>query len=81
MTWHGQVSESHVHVARTKFPPVEVYISDMKTLGVKRAVLSQNIGNLDNEYLIETAQVNHDLFRAILMFDYDRKKTAAEIRR
>lgn len=81
MTWHGQVSESHVHVARTKFPPVESYISDMKTLGIKRAVLSQNIGNLDNEYLIETTQVNPDLFRAILMFDYDREETAAEIRR
>lgn len=81
MSWQGQVSESHVHVARSKFPRVESYLADMQILGINRAVLSQNIGNLDNEYLIDSAQANPGLFRAILMFDYEREETADQIRR
>lgn len=74
------VSESHVHVARSKFPSVEKYLRDMETLGISRAVLSQNIGNLDHEYLIDVAQANSDKFCAILMFDYDKQDVTAQIR-
>lgn len=74
------VAESHVHVARSKFPPVEKYMCDMEILGITRAVLSQNIGNLDNQYLIDVAQANPERFYAMLMFDYDKQDVAAEIR-
>jgi len=71
MQWVGNTVESHVHVAREKFPRVERYLEDMPLLGVSRAALSQNIGNYDNEYLIEAAKRFPDRFKVIVMLDLE----------
>ncbi len=52
----------------------------MVRLGISKAVISQNIGNFDNEYLAEVAQNGFDRFRAILMFDYENIDVATVIR-
>jgi L-fuconolactonase len=69
MEWAGNIVESHVHVAREKFPRVERYLEDMATLGISRAVISQNIGNLDNQYLIDVATRFPGKFKVIVMLD------------
>jgi L-fuconolactonase len=79
MEWIGEVSESHVHVSRQKFPPVESYLNEMTSLGISKAILSQNIGNGDNEYLIESVRKFPDKFRAIAMFDYQDEQTPSLI--
>jgi L-fuconolactonase len=79
MEWIGDVAESHVHVSRQKFPSVESYLSEMTSLGISKAILSQNIGNSDNEYLIESVRKFPDRFRAMAMFDYQDEKTPSLI--
>lgn len=71
MQWVGNIVESHVHVARQKFPRIERYLEDMPLLGISRAALSQNIGNYDNQYLIDAAIRFPDRFKVIVMLDYE----------
>jgi predicted TIM-barrel fold metal-dependent hydrolase len=79
MEWAGNIVESHVHVAREKFPRVERYLEDMATLGISRAVISQNIGNLDNQYLIDVATRFPDKFKVIVMLDLASPKVVSDI--
>lgn len=79
MEWAGNIVESHVHVAREKFPKVERYLADMSTLGISRAVISQNIGNLDNQYLIDVATRFAGKFKVIVMLDLESPTVVSEI--
>jgi len=79
MDWVGNIVESHVHVAREKFPRVEKYLEDMSDLGISRAVISQNIGNLDNQYLIEVATRFAGKFKVIVMLDLESPTVVSEI--
>jgi len=79
MDWAGNIVESHVHVARQKFPRVERYLEDMAVLGVSRAVLSQNIGNFDNQYLIDAASRFPDKFKVVVMLELESPTVGREI--
>jgi L-fuconolactonase len=79
MDWVGNIVESHVHVAREKFPKVEKYLADMSDLGISRAVISQNIGNLDNQYLIDVAIRFAGKFKVIVMLDLESPTVVSEI--
>jgi L-fuconolactonase len=79
MDWVGDIVESHVHVAREKFPRVEKYLADMSDLGISRAVISQNIGNLDNQYLIDSATRFAGKFKVIVMLDLESPTVVSEI--
>ena len=79
MDWAGNIVESHVHVAREKFPRVERYLEDMATLGISRAVISQNIGNSDNQYLIDVAARFPDKFKVIVMLDLESPTVVSNI--
>lgn len=79
MDWVGNIVESHVHVARAKFPKVERYLEDMSNLGISRAVISQNIGNLDNQYLIDSATRFVGKFKVIVMLDLESPSVVSEI--
>lgn len=79
MDWAGNIVESHVHVAREKFPRVEKYLEDMSNLGISRAVISQNIGNLDNQYLIDSATRFAGKFKVIVMLDLESPTVVSDI--
>jgi len=79
MGWVGNIVESHVHVAREKFPRVERYLDAMADLGISRAVISQNIGNLDNQYLIDSATRFAGKFKVIVMLDLESPTVVSEI--
>jgi L-fuconolactonase len=79
MDWAGKIVESHVHVARQKFPRAERYLEDMADLGISKAVISQNIGNFDNEYLIEVASRFPNTFKVIVMIDLEHPTAVSEI--
>jgi len=79
MDWAGNIVESHVHVAREKFPKVERYLEDMATLGISRAVISQNIGNFDNQYLIDVSAQFVGKFKVIVMLDLESPTVVSDI--
>jgi len=79
MDWAGNIVESHVHVAREKFPRVERYLEDMAHLGISQAVISQNIGNLDNQYLIDAATRFVGRFKVIVMLDLESPTVVSAI--
>jgi L-fuconolactonase len=48
--------DSHVHVGLEKYQPIEAFLAVMERVGMRRAVLVQHIGQLDNGYLAACLQ-------------------------
>jgi L-fuconolactonase len=74
------IVESHVHVSLSKFPRFEEYLLAMSRAGISAAILSQNIGNFDNDYLIQCAKQEPKKFRAIIMLDFQDPNIELEIK-
>jgi L-fuconolactonase len=60
-----EVIDTHVHVGLDKYGPIEPYLADMATLGLRCAVLVQHIGNDDDTYLAATAAAHPGRFAVI----------------
>jgi predicted TIM-barrel fold metal-dependent hydrolase len=65
------IVDSHVHVGRPKYPPVEQYLAEMDEVGIAQAVLMQYIGNPDNGYLADCVRRYPGRFVAVAMIDAD----------
>jgi L-fuconolactonase len=60
-----------VHAGLPGFPPFEVYLEYARAAGVSGAVLTQHIGEFDNEYLVTCAQTAPSDFAVIGMVDLE----------
>lgn len=61
------IVDSHVHVGRWKYPPVEEYLTEMT--GVSAAVLVQFVGNADNAYLARCVSAHPEVLSAVAMVE------------
>ncbi|NED97862.1 amidohydrolase [Phytoactinopolyspora alkaliphila] len=65
------IVDSHVHVGRWKYPPLDEYRAAMLEAGVSHAVLVQFVGNADNSYLSQCVAADPARFTAIAMVEDD----------
>lgn len=63
------IVDTHVHVGRYWFEPVEALLFQMDRTGVEKAVLIQYMGNYDNWYEIECVREHPERFAAVVMVD------------
>ncbi len=75
-----KVFESHVHVYRKKLPTFTDYVKNMPSMNIDGAILSQNIGNPDNEYLIDCANSDLANFRVVAIWNYEDPLILSKIR-
>ncbi|MCC6174581.1 MAG: amidohydrolase [Chloroflexi bacterium] len=64
-----QIVDSHCHVARGWYEPVEVLLTQMDRNGVERAALIQIRGQADNSYQNECARRYPDRLRSVVVVD------------
>lgn len=65
----GLIVDSHCHVARSWYEPVESLLGQMDRNGVERAVLIQINGQTDNSYQQDCARRYPDRFSSVVMVD------------
>lgn len=75
-----KVFESHIHVYRNQFPTFTDYVKNMAKMNIDGAILSQNIGNPDNQYLIDCARSDLTNFGVVAMSDYKDPLIVSKIR-
>ncbi|MET9336385.1 amidohydrolase family protein [Nonomuraea sp. NPDC003804] len=75
------IVDSHVHVGRWKYPPLEEYLPAMAQAGVAAAVLVQFVGNTDNAYLTRCVAADPARFAAVAMVDTDTHGAPAHVAR
>lgn len=63
------IVDSHVHVSKHWFEPVETLLYQMKTNGVSNALLIPYAGNTDNGYELECARKYSGKLRAVVQVD------------
>jgi len=63
------IVDTHVHVGRYWYEPVETLLFQMERNGVDKAVLIQYRGNYDNGYEIECVRNHPGRFAAVVMVD------------
>lgn len=56
------IVDAQVHLGGTLYRPVEYYLPVMRADGIDRAVLVQQFGSTDNDYLRDTVLAHPDLF-------------------
>jgi len=67
------IVDTHVHVGKSWFEPVETLLFQMEQNGVDKAVLIQYGGNYDNTYEIECVRRYPGRFAAVVMVDTTRE--------
>lgn len=75
------IVDSHVHVGRWKYPPLEEYLPAMKEAGVAAAVLVQFVGNADNAYLGQCVAAHPGRLAAVAMVEPDTHGAPAHVAR
>lgn len=73
------IIDSHVHVGRWKYPPVEEYQAAMPSAEVTHAVLVQFVGNPDNSYLAHCVARDPHRFTAVAMVEPDTPGAAEHV--
>ncbi len=63
------IVDTHVHVGRNWYEPVETLLCQMEQAGVEKAVLIQYRGNYDNEYELECIWKYPGRFAAVVIVD------------
>lgn len=63
------IVDTHVHVGKSWYEPVETLLFQMERTGVEKAVLIQYGGNYDNEYELECMQKYPGRFAAVVLVD------------
>ena len=71
-----RIVDTHVHVGRYWYEPVEVLLSQMERNGVEKAVLVQYGGDYDNAYLLECCQHFPGRFAPVAMVDVSEDEAA-----
>ena len=66
------IVDTHVHVGRYWYEPVETLLFQMERNGVDKAVLIQYRGNYDNRYQIECVRNHPGRFAAVVLVDTQR---------
>ena len=51
-----QIVDTHVHIGRDHYEPVEMLLAQMELNGVSKTVLVQSTATLDNSYVLECRQ-------------------------
>jgi L-fuconolactonase len=64
-----RVVDSHCHVSRRWFEPVETLLSVMDRCGVEQAVLIQILNERDNSYLLDCVRSHPDRFAGVVGID------------
>jgi L-fuconolactonase len=78
------IVDSHVHVARNWYEPLETLLYHLDANGVDQAVLVQQQGQFDNSYILECVRSHSDRLYAVVLVDAarpdagDRLKELAE---
>ena len=75
------IVDSHCHVARNWFEPIEILLRQMDRIGVAQAVLTQFNGQYDNSYQSECARQHPDRFSSVVIVDTARPDAPAELER
>jgi L-fuconolactonase len=63
------IIDTHTHVGRNWFQPIETLEFEMNQSGVEGAVLIQHGGTYNNDYLFEVAGKRQDKFKVVVMLD------------
>lgn len=71
-----RIVDTHVHVGRHWYEPVEVLLFQMKRNGVEKAVLIQYGGSYDNSYELECARNHPGRFAPVVLVDSERGDAA-----
>ena len=73
--------DTHVHVGRDRYGPIEPYLATMDRLGVAAAVLVARQWQYDNRELFEAARVAPGRFRVVAAVDLDAPSAFVELDR
>lgn len=63
------IVDTHVHVGKSWYEPVETLLFQMERNGVDKAVLLQYMGNFDNEYMLDCTRKYPGRFAGVVMVD------------
>lgn len=75
------IVDSHCHVARGWFEPLEMLLQQMDRTGVAQAVLIQINGQYDNSYQTECVRGHPDRFSSVVIVDTARPDAPAALER
>src|SRR5437879_12920918 len=75
------IVDSHCHVSRTWYEPVEVLLFQMERNGVDHAVLIQMNGQYDNSYQAECAGRHPNQLVSVVVVDPTRLDAADQLAR